>query len=122
MQITQVQVQDDPMNTATPQLEEHPVTAEEHKVAGDKLLAKVRQIIHQGNVRRIIVKTDEGVTLMEVPLTVGVVGAVLLPVWVALGAIAAVAAHYRIVVEKMDEKAGPAAPARDYAFVARPDV
>jgi len=96
---------------------------EEHKVTGDKLLAKARQLIHQGNVRRLIVKTEEGVTVMEVPLTVGVVGAVLLPVWVALGAIAAVAAQYRIVVEKADEvDVPPPAEARPYAFVARPDV
>lgn len=62
-----------PLKAATPQVEEH-------KVAGEKLLMKVRQLIHQGNVRRIIVKNDDGVTIMEVPLTVGVVGAVLLPV------------------------------------------
>jgi hypothetical protein len=101
-----------------------PTQLEEHKVTGDTLLAKARQLIHQGNVRRLIVRTEEGVTIMEVPLTVGVVGAVLLPVWVALGAIAAVAAHYRIVVEKTDEAGTPAAPAdaRPYAFAARPDV
>jgi hypothetical protein len=101
-----------------------PTQLEEHRVTGDKLLAKARQLIHQGNVRRLIVRTEEGVTVMEVPLTVGVVGAVLLPVWVALGAIAAVASHYRIVVEKTDEAETPAAPAdaRPYAFVARPDV
>jgi len=101
-----------------------PHHVEEHKVSGDKLLAKARQLIHQGNVRRLIVKTEDGATVMEVPLTVGVVGAVLLPVWVALGAIAAVAAHYRIVVEKAheDEAAAPPANARPFSFVARPDV
>ncbi len=75
---------------------------EEHKVPGEKLVERVKELIRQGNARRIIVKNDEGHTLMEIPLTVGVVGAVLLPVWVALGAIAAMATSYTIVVEKKD--------------------
>jgi hypothetical protein len=73
---------------------------EEFKVDGDTLISKVKEIIHEGNVRRIIIKNEQGHVLMEIPLTIGVVGAVLLPVWVALGAIAALAAHYTIVVEK----------------------
>ena len=109
------------MHTTTAPLEAQQV--EEHKVTGDKLLARVRQIIHQGNVQRLIVKNDEGVTIMEVPLTVGVVGAVLLPVWVALGAIAALAAHYRIVVERSGLEAGAEARERaGYDFGSRPDV
>jgi len=84
---------------------------EEHKVSGEALVSKTRELVHQGNIRRIIVKNDEGVTLMEVPLTVGLVGAVLLPVWVALGAIAALAANYRLVVEKHPEHEIPKEPA-----------
>ncbi|MBI4500459.1 MAG: DUF4342 domain-containing protein [Gemmatimonadetes bacterium] len=83
----------------------------EHKVSGEKLLAKVREIIHEGNVRRIIIKNHDGVTMMELPLTVGVAGAVLLPFWVAVGAVAALAADYRIAVEKTpgtaEETGGP---------------
>jgi Flp pilus assembly pilin Flp len=75
---------------------------EEFKVDGDKLLAKIKEIIHQGNVRRIIIKDEKGATLIEVPLTIGVVGVILLPVWAALGAIAALAANFTIVVEKID--------------------
>jgi hypothetical protein len=75
-------------------------TTEEHRVSGDSLVARVKELIHQGNVRRIILKDDAKRTILEVPLTVGVVGAVLLPVWVALGAIAAMASHYTLVVEK----------------------
>jgi len=75
----------------------------EHKVSGEKLLAKVREIIHQGNVRRIIIKNPDGLPVMELPLTVGVAGAVLLPIWVAVGAIAALAADYRLAVEKLPE-------------------
>ncbi len=75
---------------------------EEHRVSGEGLVAKVKELIHEGNVRRIIVKNDEGRTLLEIPLTVGVVGAVFLPVLVALGAIAALAKSYTLVVEKQE--------------------
>lgn len=79
------------------------VHTEEHKVAGDRLVERIKELVRQGNIRRVIVKNDEGKTLIEIPLTIGVVGAVLLPVWVALGAIAALAAQYTIEVEKTDE-------------------
>ena len=79
------------------------VHTEEHKVAGDRLVERIKELVRQGNIRRVIVKNDEGKTLLEIPLTIGVVGAVLLPVWVALGAIAALAAQYTIEVEKSDE-------------------
>jgi len=75
---------------------------EEHRVSGEGLVAKVRELIHQGNIRRIIVKHEDGRSILEIPLTVGVVGAVLLPVWVALGAIAALAGSYTLVVEKQE--------------------
>jgi Domain of unknown function (DUF4342) len=79
------------------------VRFEEFKVDGDKLISEIKRILHQGNVRRIIVKNDRGQTLIEVPLTIGVVGAILLPVWAALGAIAALAANFTIVIERVDE-------------------
>ncbi|MFN2317959.1 MAG: DUF4342 domain-containing protein [Gemmatimonadales bacterium] len=75
---------------------------EEHRVSGEGLVAKVKELIHEGNVRRIIVKNEEGRTLLEIPLTFGVVGAVFLPVLVALGAIAALAKSYTLVVEKQE--------------------
>jgi hypothetical protein len=84
-------------------MSEEKVRFEEFKVDGDKLIAEIKRILHQGNVRRIIVKNDKGETLIEVPLTFGVVGAILLPVWAALGAIAALAANFTIVVERVDE-------------------
>jgi hypothetical protein len=71
----------------------------EYKVRGDELVARAKQLIHEGNVRRLIVKDEKGETILEVPLTVGVVGAMLVPVWVALGAIAALAVRYTLVVE-----------------------
>jgi hypothetical protein len=80
------------------------VKYEEFKVNGDALVAKVREIIHEGNIRRIIIKNDHDEVLVEIPLTLGVAGAVLLPVWAALGAIAALAANLTIVVEKVENK------------------
>jgi Domain of unknown function (DUF4342) len=71
----------------------------------DRVIEKTKQLIHEGNVRRLIVKNAEGVTLIEVPLTVGVVGAVLVPVWAAIAAIAAIVADATVVIEKRDEGA-----------------
>jgi hypothetical protein len=73
---------------------------EELKVKGDALLSKVKEIVHEGNVRRIIIKGGDGKTLIEVPLTVGVVGVLVAPVAAAIGAIAALAADYSIEVER----------------------
>lgn len=75
----------------------------EFKIEGDKLLAKVKELIHEGNVRRIIIKNEDGKTLIEIPLTIGVVGTFIAPILAAVGAIAALAVHYTIVVEKEDE-------------------
>ncbi len=75
---------------------------EEFKVSGEEVVAKIKQIIKEGNVRRIIIKNEKGKTLIEVPLTLGVVGAVLLPVWAAIGAIAAIVTKCTVVVEKRD--------------------
>ena len=75
-------------------------TREEHRVSGDKVISKIKELIHQGNVRRIIIKNEEGRSLIEVPLSVGVVGAVLAPMWAAIGAVAALVASCSIEVER----------------------
>ncbi|MDE3152191.1 MAG: DUF4342 domain-containing protein [Gemmatimonadota bacterium] len=75
-------------------------------VKGTELLARVKEIVHNGNVRRIVIKGEDGRPIIEMPLTVGAAGAVLIPMWVAVGAIAALAANYTIEVEKEDEPAG----------------
>ena len=80
---------------------------EEFKVSGEKLLQQVKDLVHQGNVRRLTIKDKDGVALFEIPLTAGVVGAVLLPVWVAIGAVAALAASYTIAVALVDAPAKP---------------
>jgi len=82
------------------------VSYEEFRVDGEALISKIKEILHEGNVRRIIIKDDKGHTYIEIPLTIGVVGAILLPVWAAIGAIAALAVNFTIVVEK-DEEAKP---------------
>lgn len=69
----------------------------------DRVIEKTKSLIHEGNVRRLLVKNAEGVTLIEVPLTVGVVGAVLVPVWAAIAAIAALVVDATVIVEKRDE-------------------
>jgi hypothetical protein len=76
---------------------------EEFKVDGGKVLDKIRELIHQGNIRRITLKNEAGKTLIEIPLTLGLVGAALLPVFAAVGALAAVVTRMVIVVEKTEE-------------------
>jgi copper chaperone CopZ len=79
------------------------VSTEEFRVKGDELVAKIKELVHEGNIRRIIVKNESGHTLIEIPLTVGVVGGVLsaafFPVLAALGAIGSVVAHLTLVIE-----------------------
>ena len=82
---------------------EEKIRVEEYKVSGDELVHKVKQIVHEGNIRKIIIKTEGGKTLLEFPVTVGVVGAVLLPMWAALGAAAALITDCTIAVEKVEE-------------------
>ncbi len=72
---------------------------EEYKVKGEHLVARAKELVHQGNVKRLIVKDESGQALIEVPLTVGIVGALMLPVWVALGAMAALANNFTLEVE-----------------------
>jgi hypothetical protein len=72
----------------------------------DQVLERTKKLIHEGNVHRLLVKDAQGTTLIEVPLTVGVVGAVLVPVWAAIAAIAAIVADATIVVEKRSPTGG----------------
>ena len=85
-----------------PKNEEKRTWTEEFKVSGGEIINKVKEIIHEGNVRRIILKDDEGKTFMEIPLTIGVVGAIFAPLLAAIGAIAALVSDLTIVVEKVE--------------------
>lgn len=73
---------------------------ESFKVSGDDLLKKIKELIKEGNVRRITITDKNGKTIAEFPLTLGVVGAVLAPVLAAVGAIAALVTECTISVEK----------------------
>lgn len=79
-------------------------TQERFEVKGEELLAKVKQLVREGNVRRMIIKNKDGETLIEVPLTLGVVGVALAPVLAAIGAIAALVTECSIIVERKEEK------------------
>lgn len=75
-------------------------TSETFSVKGEQLLQRVKEIIQEGNVRRIIIKNKDGNTIAQFPLTFGVVGAMLLPVFAAIGAIAALVTECSITVER----------------------
>ena len=76
---------------------------EEFHVNGEELLGRIKKLVHEGNIRRIIIKNKEGGTVIEIPLTFGVVGALLAPTLAAVGAIAALLTEATIVVEKSEK-------------------
>lgn len=78
-------------------------TSEEYEVRGEDLLSRVKELVREGNVRRITIRSEEGNTLIEIPLAIGVAGALLLPVWAALGAVAALVANCTIKVERRED-------------------
>jgi hypothetical protein len=78
------------------------VTREEYSVSGSNLVDRVRELLHEGNVTRIIVKDEKGKPLLEIPATVGVIGVVLAPWLAALGVIAALVTNCTIVVERRE--------------------
>ncbi len=88
------------------------VTLEEFKVLGKELVDKIQELIHEGNIRRIIIRDEQGHTFMEIPLTFAAIGAVAAPVLAAVGAIAAHLARFTIVVERVHQPTGetPAPP------------
>ena len=75
---------------------------EEFEITGDALVSKLKELLHAGNIRRVTIKNEQGVTLIEIPLLVGAAAVVLLPVWAAIGAIAALAARLKIVIERVE--------------------
>jgi hypothetical protein len=79
---------------------------ESFKVTGDEILNKVKEIIKEGNARRIIIKNEKDETIIEFPLTIGAIGAVLAPVFAAIGTLAALATNCTILVEKRHNEEG----------------
>lgn len=78
---------------------------EEVTVTGEKLVSTVKELVHQGNIRRITIKNRKGENLIDIPLTIGVVGILLLPTLAALGAIAALVTECTIVIERCEDEA-----------------
>lgn len=83
-------------------MEDEKVKTEEFQVKGDEILQKIKELLREGKIRRIIIKTDEGRTLLDIPLTFGVLGVLLAPQLAALGALAALVTQATIVVEKVE--------------------
>ena len=105
IEVAAVEVTPEPMDGVTQEAVEK-VNTEEFRIQGDELVTKVKTLIHEGNIRRIILKNEAGHILIEIPLTVGVMGGVLsaalFPVLAAVGAIGAVVAHLTLVIEKRE--------------------
>ena len=75
---------------------------EEFRVDGEKIIAKIKELLHEGNIRKVIIKDKDGKIMMEIPVTFGVVGVLLAPQLAAIGAIAALLTEATIVVEKTE--------------------
>jgi hypothetical protein len=76
---------------------------EEFEVNSEEILGKIKELVHEGNIRRIVIKNEDGRSLIDIPLTVGVVGALLAPQLAAIGAIAALIARATLVVERVED-------------------
>lgn len=76
---------------------------EEIKVLGKDLVDRVRALLHEGNVRRLIIKDDKGNTFMEVPVAIAAIGTVAAPLLAAVAALAGMIAHFTVVVERAKE-------------------
>ncbi len=84
---------------------------EEYVVSGDRIMAKVRELLREGKVRRLIIRNEHGKNVLEAPLAIGVLGALLLPFWAAVGAVVALVTSCSIIVEReVDEPEGGGDP------------
>ena len=93
-----------PLNSNVVQVMKLESLVEEIHVRGRDLVDKVRELIHEGNVQRIVVKDEHGNTFVEIPVTVAAVGAILSPLLAAIGAISALVAKFTIVVVRSEPK------------------
>ena len=83
-------------------MSEKTTRTEEFEFNGDTLIAKIKELLHEGNIRRVIIKNEDGRILIDIPLSVGVLGAFVAPQLAALGAIAALVTKGTVIVEKID--------------------
>jgi hypothetical protein len=81
--------------------------SEEFKVKGEELVEKVKQLIHEGNVRRLIIKDEDGKVYLEIPVTFGLIGAIFAPMLAAVGAVAAMVANLKVEVVRDEEPPAP---------------
>ena len=86
---------------------------EEFLVKGEELVEKVKQLIHEGNVRKLIIKDEDGKVYLEIPVTFGVIGAIFAPMLAAVGAVAAMVANLKVEVVRDEE---PPAPEKKHAI------
>ena len=85
-------------------MSEENTRTEEFEFSGDKLIAQIKELIHEGNIRRVIIKNEKGHALIDIPLTVGILGTLVAPQLAALGAIAALVTQGTIIVEKVEKE------------------
>ena len=85
-------------------MSEEKVHSEEFRVNGEELIGRIKNLVNEGNIRRIIIKDKEGKVIFEIPLTFGILGALLAPQLAAIGAIAALLGEATVVVEKTDKE------------------
>jgi len=78
---------------------------EEFRVKGEELVEKIKQLIHEGNVRRLIIKDEDGKVYLEIPVTFGVIGALIAPMLAAVGAVAAMVANLKVEVIRAEDPA-----------------
>jgi hypothetical protein len=90
------------------QTQSEQVRTEEFEISGDQVVAKIKELLHEGNIRRISLQTEDGKTLFELPLTIGVAGTaaitLLAPMLVAIGALAALVTRLKVKIERIEEQ------------------
>jgi len=85
-------------------MSEHKTWQEEFKLNGEEVLSKIKELVKEGNITRILLKNEEGELIMEIPMTFAVVGALIAPIFAAVGAAAALLTKCSIIVERKGEK------------------
>jgi hypothetical protein len=101
-------------------MEQFKIITEEIRVLGKDAVDYIGHLLHEGNVRRVIIRDSQGHTFMELPLGVAAVGAIAAPVLAAVGAVAALVADFHIVVERAAPRESPATPPADPPAASQP--
>jgi hypothetical protein len=86
---------------------------EEFKVKSEEVISKVKELLHEGNVRKLIIKDEDGKVYLEIPVTFGVIGAMMAPWLAAVGAVAAMVANLKIEVVREEDPGAPKPPEKE---------